>query len=58
LSRDTVLRIYNAIIKVFIVTMIVLLIRILEAEYNTQIKGLVEWAVAGVNLWACLKAYV
>jgi hypothetical protein len=58
LSRDAVLRIYDAIIKAFIVTMAVSLIRILETGYNTQIKGLVGWAVAGVNLWACLKAFV
>ena len=58
LSRDAVLRIYDATIKAFVVTMTVSLIEVLETGYNTQIKGLVGWAVAGVNLWACLKAYV
>ncbi|KAL5344820.1 hypothetical protein ACLOAV_010217 [Pseudogymnoascus australis] len=58
LSRDAVLRIYDATIKAFVVSTTVSLIRVLETGYNTQIKGLVGWAVAGVNLWACLKAYV
>lgn len=58
LSRDAVLRIYDATIKAFIVTMTVSLVKLLEGEHNTWVIGLVEWATAGLNLWACVKAYV
>ncbi|KAL5350993.1 hypothetical protein ACLOAV_004566 [Pseudogymnoascus australis] len=58
LSRDAVLRIYDATIKAFVVTMAVSLIRVLETESNMRVKGLVGWLVAGANLWACLKAYL
>lgn len=58
LSRDAVLRIYDATIKAFIVTMIVSLFKLLEGEHSIWVIGLVEWATAGLNLWACMKAYV
>lgn len=42
LSRDTVLRIYNATIKAFIVTMTVSLVRLLEGGQSIWVIGLVE----------------
>lgn len=42
LSRDTVLRVYNAPIKAFIVTMIVSLFKLLEGERSIWVIGLVE----------------
>ena len=58
LSRDAVLRIYDAIIKAFVVTMTVSLVKLLEGGHSIWVIALVEWATAGLNLWARLKAYI
>jgi hypothetical protein len=58
LSRDAVLRIYDATIKALMVTMTVSSVKLLEGEHSTWVIGLAEWATAGLNLWACVKAYL
>jgi hypothetical protein len=58
LSRDAVLRIYDTTIKAFMVTMTVSLVKLLDGEHSTWVIGLAEWATAGLNLWACVKAYL
>lgn len=42
LSRDAVLRIYDATIKAFIITMTVSLVKLLEGEHSIWVIGLVE----------------
>lgn len=58
LSRDAVLRIYDTAVKALIVTMTVSLVKLLKGGHSIWVIGLVEWATAGLNAWACLKTYV
>jgi hypothetical protein len=58
LSRDAVLRIYDASIKAFLVAITVSLVKLLEGEHSIWVIGSVEWATAGLNFWACGKAYL
>ncbi|KAH8808673.1 hypothetical protein F5884DRAFT_900883 [Xylogone sp. PMI_703] len=56
LSRDAVLRIYDAIIKSVVFTGIVEAAVRHHEGYGTLSMSMVGWIISGVNLWACLKA--
>lgn len=56
MSRDAVLRIYDAVLKAGIVTAAVENMRSLESECNAWDIGVAGWISAGLNLWACFKA--
>jgi hypothetical protein len=56
LSRDAVLRIYDAMIRAVMVAATVKVVRALQMGCDISLVGVAGWAVTGVNLWACLKA--
>ncbi len=58
LSRDAVMRIYDAIFKGVVIVGAVTAVRGLESGCDCLSVGLAGWAVAGVNIWAWMKAVV
>jgi hypothetical protein len=56
LSRDAVLRIYDAVIRAGMVTATVEMGRVLQMGCDVSLAGVAGWVVTGLNLWACLKA--
>ena len=56
LSRDGVLRIYDAIIKAALVAACVKVMGMFGKECESWAVGAVGWISAGVNIWDCFKA--
>jgi hypothetical protein len=55
MSRDAVLRVYEAGVKACIVVAAVENRRVLDGASDTWNSGLAGWLGAGLNLWALLK---
>lgn len=58
MSRDAVVRTYDAAFKAAIVAATVWAMRDLEIECENWSVGVVEWMTAGINIWAFWKAIV
>lgn len=56
LSRDAVLRIYDAVIRAGMVSASVGVVSVLQMRCNFSLAGVAGWIVTGLNLWACLKS--
>jgi hypothetical protein len=56
LSRDAVLRIYDAMVRAAMVTATAEAVRFFQMECDVSSVGLAGWVAAGINLWACLKS--
>lgn len=56
LSRDAVLRIYDAIFRASMAAATAEVVKSLNARCDNSLVGIAGWVAAGINLWACLKA--
>lgn len=56
MSRDAVVRTYDAVFKAVVVAATVWAMQFLEIGCESWSIGVVGWMSAGINIWACLKA--
>jgi hypothetical protein len=56
LSREAVLRVYDATIRAVVITATIEVITVHQMGWDVSLVGVAGWVVTRVNLWACLKA--